>query len=405
MMPDKNPANNASKKRFGIRPLMGLNTTPSYKLYILPVLGGNANDGLMLGTAIHNITAPGKKLEYAAAPMFALGSKQFVYTGYANYFLIKNNATFQDISLTFNSKKFSNAVYSGLENNRVQYLKNKIGLTFNFMPKDYSTYNHHSLNIAVYNISQNSLGYSIDSNRTVQNIHKKPYEHKQYYTAQYLWNHPSPFNPHSIRLYAQAGDRFGLISVDARYKIHYRSTKKGINFRAFAGKLLSEKNVPQYGMLSITHSEWNDYLYDHTFIARNHQTGFGSTQSSFNGGGFYTNTLQYANKVGLSNNFLLALNANVEIPQIPLSIFANIAYIGQSTYTKAVGHQPVQYEAGLAIHLSDYISIALPILLSNDLNDYRKYFLGKNIVLKSIAFRVNLSEILPSRNLINAFMK
>lgn len=400
--PDQNTSNNSSKKQLRIRPLFGLNNKPGYSIYISPAIGGNVYDGLMLGGLLHNITLPGKKLEYAIAPMYGFQSGQFVYTGYASYFWPLNNTAFRDITFTLNSKKFSDGFYPALMGQSVQYLKNKLGVTFNFKPADYGSYDQHSLTAAIYDISRNSIGYSVDSNSHVD-IHKNGYKHQQYYTLTYAWNNHRPFNPYSLKLYAQAGQSFGLLSADARYKVSYKAGKKGISIRAFAGQLLGN-NIPLNGLMSITHSGWNDYLYDHTFIGRNEQTGFWSNQSVLNSGGFYTQTRLLSEQVGITGNFLGALNIDIQVPKTPFSIFGNLAYTGKSKYTFS-NYNAVQYEAGIAFHLADYITIALPIVLSEDLNNYRKYYLGKNRVLKSVAFRLNLSELFPSRNMLNTIFK
>lgn len=404
-VPDMNASNNASKKRLLLRPFIGLNAHPGYTIYLAPSLGANVYDGFMLGGALHNITVPGKKLEYAFAPMYSFESQQFVYTGYASYFWMLNNATFRDITFTLNSKKFSDASYPALQNMTTQYLKNKLGITFNLRPSNYSTYDQHSITVAAYNISHNSIGYKVDSSSQVYDINKNAYQHQQYYTLTYAWNNRRPFNPYSLKVYAQAGQSFGLLSADARYKLHYNAGKKGIHLRAFAGQLLG-REIPRYGLLNITHSGWNDYLYDQTFIGRNEQTGFWSNQSVLNSGGFYTQTKLLSEQVGLSGSFLGALNIDIQVPKTPFSIFGNIAYTsGKSTPYQYRGYKHIQYEAGIALHVSSYVTIALPILLSEDLDMYRKYYLGKNRMLKSIAFRLNLSELFPSRNMLNTIFK
>lgn len=403
-VPDINPANNALKQPLGMGGFIGFNMHPGYKIYVAPSLGFNMYDKFMLGGLIHNITVPTKKIEYAFAPMYGMGSNQFVYTGYASYFWIINNTVLKDITLLFNSKKFSNNDFPVNRDFTTQYIKNKLGATFQFRPKNYSTYETQKLTVAFYNIAENTIGYSVDSNSNLYDIHKEAYQSQQYFSAQYTIDNPRPFYPYTLNFYTQAHKDFGLLSLDARYKINYRAHKKGVKFRLYAGKIIGENSVPAYGLLSLTQSGRFDYLYDHTFIGRTEQKGFWSNQSALNYGGFYTQTNQLANQIGISNNFIAAVNIDIQIPKTPLSVFGNLGYVGSSTYVERVGYDAIQYEAGLAIHVDKYFTLALPLLLSDNLREYRDSFLGKNSILKSVAFRFNISELLPSRNTVDKLL-
>src|SRR5690606_41278058 len=97
--------------------------------------------------------------------------------------------------------------------------------------------------------------------------------------------------------------------------------------------------------------------------------------------------------------YLLAMNVNVNVPNTPFSLFGNIAYAHiDQVLIDGLGIDRWQYEAGIAMHVLDRFTVALPILLRSDLNDNRKYNLGKNKVFNTIAFRMDSKDILPCRH-------
>lgn len=395
---DEQSYDNSTQKKWALKPFTGLSLKPTYNVYVSPAIGYNLYDGFMLGALVHNFTLPSKNLEYAIAPMYGFGAKKFAYTGLVNYFLRVNSNSIKDINFTWNSKKFSHYKYPNADYH-TQYIKNKLGVNFKFQTPDEAFHLTKELSISYYNILNNSLSTRLDSNYNVIEVKKNGYKPKHYVVANYLIKDSRKFYPYSLNINATMGKSFGQLSVDGRYKINYRASKKGIDLRFFAAKLfqMGDQDIAANNYLNITGAGWNDYLYDHTFIGRNERSGFWGNQNTLSMGGFYTQTKMFANQVGLSNNFLMAINADIEIPKTPFSIFGNMAYIGKNTGPFQPEIDVLQYEAGIALHVTDRFTLALPIFLSNDLDNYRTFILGKNKILKSVAFRMDLTNLVPSR--------
>jgi hypothetical protein len=400
-VPDESLPNNFVRKSYKLKPFTALFPSTSYNMYYMPAIGYNSYDKVMLGGAIHNVAFPARNIEYALVPMYSFGSNTFVYAGIASYLWRVNNKSIKDIMFVVNSKRFSyfqSAVFDDLQ---LQYWKNKLSVAITFMPKSYSSSVEKKLDLSFYNISSDKVGYILENNNIVD-FRKNGYNNNQYLKATYSINANRKFFPYYIKLSAIGHQDFTQLSVDAKYKINYTGAKKGIEMRIFGGKLLGNRqNIPSYAHLNITSSGWTDFLFDETFVGRGENQGFWSNQSSSNLGGFYSHTQLMSVPIGRSNNYLLAFNLNVDVPKTPLTLFGNIAYAQiDQALLDGLGITPWQYEAGVAINVWDRFQLALPIMLSPDLNDNRKFNLGRNKILKTIAFRMDLKDILPSKNLV-----
>ena len=135
-------------------------------------------------------------------------------------------------------------------------------------------------------------------------------------------------------------------------------------------------------------------MYDETYLGRNEQTGLASQQISNKEGGFKINTLQYANQIGLSDDWLFALNIKTDLPfwNLPIRLFADVATFSGAKQQNPTG-AGVLYEAGFQVYFWDYITINFPVIMSKDYKEYRNSVLGKNSFSKMITFSINLGNI------------
>jgi len=112
-------------------------------------------------------------------------------------------------------------------------------------------------------------------------------------------------------------------------------------------------------------------------------------------GGFKINTLQYATQLGLSDNWLFALNLKTDIPflwNLPVRLFADVATFSDAKRLNPSG-AAVLYEAGIEVYLGDYLSVYLPLVMSKDFSEYTKSIYPENRFLKTISFSLNIGNI------------
>ena len=121
-------------------------------------------------------------------------------------------------------------------------------------------------------------------------------------------------------------------------------------------------------------------------------------------GFFKVNTTLYSNKVGKTDNWLMALNFTGDIPpkvnplqtlpiKIPLKFFVDVG-----TYAEAwqdnFGTSRFLYDAGLQLPLfKDLVNIYFPILSSKVYRDYNKSVLGEGSFFKTVSFSIDIQKL------------
>jgi hypothetical protein len=139
---------------------------------------------------------------------------------------------------------------------------------------------------------------------------------------------------------------------------------------------------------------YEDYTYSDYFIGRNKFEGFASQQIMERDGAFKIRTDLLGDKVGRTDDWLMALNLSSTITnKIPLKVFADIG-----TYTEAwdknANEDRFLFDAGIQIPLlKETINIYLPLLYSRVFKDYiQSYLPKKNRFFKTISFSIDISN-------------
>jgi hypothetical protein len=131
-------------------------------------------------------------------------------------------------------------------------------------------------------------------------------------------------------------------------------------------------------------SSYNDYLYDDILPGRNAIDGMWSNQITRRDGFLKLPAAQIED--AMSNTYLVALNLELHVPNIPIALFADAAYAPGHSISGA----NVQYDAGVMIPLlNNYFEVYFPLLASDGLIDpFDAYG-------KSISFIINLNGFNP----------
>jgi len=393
-IPDINLKQNQDKKSRSLKLLGGLNYNRSNNIWIAPSIGINKYDGFMAGLFFHNVSIPQNKFRFIIAPMFGLRSKDLVghakfnYTQYLNSDLLSNI----DFKLNLKSYGYDRSYKPAYENISLNYYKIAPEIIFNFHKPFYRSTVSQGISIKGYYIAEQDF-----KNDTL--IDAKPIvgDHETYIygTLGYFYKDTRTINPYSFRIKGQLGDAFAKISAEANFKFNYSMKGKALHLRAYAGKFFAlSDNYFDYAryQLANTYSGVNDYLYDETFGGRNESRGIWAQQVDINEGGFKSPTLQYANQVGLNDDYLLALNLKTDLPlgKLPIRLFFDVSTFGGDLFND--DDSRLLYNAGVEIHLMDYITIHLPVFMSKEFKDYNTSILGGKY-LKTITFSHNLNNI------------
>jgi len=150
-----------------------------------------------------------------------------------------------------------------------------------------------------------------------------------------------------------------------------------------------------------------DYTFSNYFIGRNEFEGFKSQQVMERDGFFKVGTDLLGNKIGKSDDWIMALNFSGNIPDkynplsilpvaIPLKFFFDIGTYSEAWQDNAASGRFV-YDAGLQLSLlKDGINIYFPLLYSKVYGDYYKSTLGDKRFWKTVSFNINLSALRPN---------
>lgn len=399
-VPDFNRVNNANKNGFRIKPFIGLGSEKSPTMYVLPALGYNVYDRFMLGVVLHNVSLHERRFQYILAPMYAFGSKTLVGTGVLSYAFYPQGKFIDEIHANLEGKRFSFDRSNTNIDKMLCIQYNKIAPELRFFltkPHPRSSLNQY-FSLKGYWIQEGQLNYYRDP---VDSLFRpeigKPIN-QIYGKVQYVVNNKRTYNPFDVTFEMQTGKSFSKLSAEGNIKIDYFKNKKGIYLRGYVGKMweFNDNNFHRYDIAS-TYTGWNDYLYDGIFFGRNMQSGFAAQQISIKEGGMKMPTLFYSNQIGLSNDWLAALNVNIDLPiGLPIQLFADFTTFADAGKINPNGSK-VLYDAGLKIHLAKFVEVNVPVLMSREYTEYRKSILGKNAFWKSITFNINLDQVYWSR--------
>lgn len=384
--------------RGGLRlnPLVGLNRSVKHKIYLLPAMGYNAYDGFGLGLLLHNMSWPQYRFQYAFAPLYSFSSKQLNGAGALAYSWYPAKI-FKEIRLQANIKSFSQgaARINIPDPLFARYTKIAPSLELVFREKQSHSRVTRSLLLKQYTIQEQAFQYTLNPADSNYIPSMAPAQQRSYFLLRYEHRNKQTFHPFSYSAEAQVGESFIKLGLEANARVDYDIKDKSFYLRAYAGKFISTKTTSNSRYwLNTTYSGVNDYLYDGVYLARNKNEGFGSQQVSVQEGGFKIPTNLYANVLGRSDNWLLALNVKTDLPlgKLPLRVYADAATFADAAQLNPSGSK-VSFNAGFELHLfGEALSIYAPVLMSSDYRDYISGMYAKDRFLKSIAFSLNIQN-------------
>lgn len=392
-IPNGNIKFNTSSRKFALRPFGGLNDDSRRIAWIAPAVGYNIYDGWMAGILLHNVTLPQNKFRYILNPMYGFRSKNLAGSAVFNFSqqINSDRLDYIDYFIHFKRFGFQRTFSDDYPKKYLGYTKLAPEVVFHFSKPSYRSKILSALSVKGYFISEQQFiydtipGISPVYGNNVNNIYGK---------ITYSYADNRIIDPFSYQVEGQIGSVFSKLSAEANWKFNYSIPGKGFYIRAYAGKFFkfSDNYFDTYRyQLANSFSGANDYLYDYTFGGRNEPSGFWSQQVGIREGGFKFNTPLYSNQPGLNDDYLVALNLKTDIPVkgLPVRIFCDLSKYGGRLNEGATGFL---YAAGVELHLMDYLTIHIPLIMSPEYQDYKKFILG-NKFFKTISFSHNLNAV------------
>ena len=395
---DYNMSNNEERSPFRLKPFLGWNTHADRRAWVLPALGYNVYDRFLVGAVFHNLTIPKNKFQYALVPLYALGSKSFAGTGFINYSSYPQSDWLHSWHVRLSGKTFS------FDKNNLnidhylyrRFIKVAPELVFEFKKPYYRSPIERSISLKTFWIREGQLAFNQDPTDSLYRPNPDQSKDLFYARVQYLHKNTRTFNPLDYCVEGQLGQQFAKLSLTAQLRIDYHLKNKAIYIRGYAGKFFNLASNPYDAYryrLTQTSSGIHDYLYEETYLGRSEVATFPAQQISMREGGFKINTLQYANPIGLSDDWLFALNLKTDLPLawVPLRLYADLGY--STAFNTAEQQRNLLYSAGLELYLGKYLSLYIPVLMSPVYSEYQTAIFPKNRFWHSISFSLNLKEI------------
>ena len=218
--------------------------------------------------------------------------------------------------------------------------------------------------------------------------------------------------PYRGELKIEQGKDFVRTGFTGSYFFNYPK-QGGLNIRLFAGKFFysgSKTMAKQFATdryhLNMTGANgYEDYTYSDYFIGRNEFNGFLSQQIMVRDGAFKVRTDLLADKVGKTDDWLMAANFTSTIPsainplsmlpvKIPIKVFVDIGTNADAWKQKAENDRFL-YDAGLQVSfLRETINIYLPLIYSSVYRDYiQSTIIKKERFWKKISFSIDISNL------------
>ena len=363
---------------------VSINNNKENLIYYSPVIAGNAYDKTMVGLALYNSSINDKKVEWLINPLYGFGSKQLVGSGKIQT-NINTNGLFPRIELGYKIRSFHN------ENDNLdkaqRWTKQEIYTDLRFTSKNLRSSPFQ--NIMLRAIRVDDFGPDGTFILPLEPRRKTAY----YGEIEYNLKSRQILKPKELKLnylygYNENTKLINCLQLNSKIEKSYNKSSDKIRWRFFAGYHFNQDISKQYSFYLSGKNGRTDYLYDNIYLGRNssNQNNLLSRQNDNSYGGFKTmdTTLR-------SNNWMISNNLKIDIPKLPIGVFADVGIFKSST-----GENKIKwgYNSGIFFSINvneEILGIYLPILYSENIGESLKELK----VLQRISFIFNLQSINP----------
>jgi hypothetical protein len=382
-----------------------------------PAIGANSYDKFMAGLFVTNVKLPFNKFKFFAAPMYAFGSKKFTGIGKMDYSFYPNG-TFRNIDLFLNGSTFSYNDLTTINDERITFSFYKVvpGIRFIFKERDPRSTVHKFIQWKTYFFNEetyDNIRYDTTYSPTdtlVNEIVSTRTDKRVLNQLTATIENNRALYPYSANVTIEQQSDFVRSAFTGNYFFNYPNAG-GVNVRLFAGKFFytgsktvaKQFETDRYHLNLTGANGYEDYTYSDYFIGRNKFDGLASQQIMMRDGGFKIKTDLLAEKIGKTDDWLIATNFTSSIPrginplsllpiEIPLRVFVDIGtYADAWKQNSELDH--FLFDAGLQLSLlKNTVNIYVPLIYSKVYKDYiQSYVEQKGRFWKTISFSIDIS--------------
>lgn len=361
---------------------------------VAPVIGYNRYDGLMAGAVIHNYQLPPSAFKFAVAPMYATAGKTFAgaarisYTRYASHFL-------QSWELGADLARFNYSRFTDIDGNitRLGYGKVSPWLQLNLKNRDARNTRESYLRVKYYYITEENFSFRYDSAAQKMEVSTIG-SSRSFGQVKLVSSDSRVLYPWNWELQFEGASNFGRLTFTGNYFFNYPKGG-GLDIRGFAGKFFyfgsEDYETSRYHLNMTGPNGREDYAYGNYFIGRSEFQGWMSQQITMRDGSFKVRTDLLGNKIGRTDNWLVAFNLNSSIHhKIPVKIFADLGTYGEA-WVRESGQPRLLFDAGLQLSLlKNTVNVYVPLLYSNV---YRDYFRMYTRFWQRVSFSIDIQSL------------
>ena len=368
----------------------------------------------MIGGALTNYTLAPRAFQFIVAPMYATKSKELNGFARASYTLYPKR-TFQRITVAVNALKFNTDNFTDTANQTyvTGFRKLSPTLKFVFAENNPRSTRERFIQWKTFFISEDNLRFKSDTfpNGDRYTIINKETGSRYLNQLRFVIQDTRALYPYRGELMAEQAKDFVRLAFTGNYYFNYNE-RLGADIRFFAGKFmyLGDRTTSKAFATDPFHLNLSapkgseDYTYSNYFYGRSEQDGFAAQQMMMRDGGFKVRTDFLANKIGKTDNWLVAVNFSTDIPDqinilrilpftVPLKVYVDFGTYAEAWQPNAEGSR-VLYNAGLQLSLlKNTINIYAPLLYSKPYKDYFQSTITEKRFLKNIAFTIDLQYL------------
>ena len=395
---------NSTSPKKTIKPsfLVNLSNRHHY-INFAPAVGYNNYDKGMIGGFMHNYTLPFNNLQFFAGALYATGSKKLNPFGRISYNIFKRH---YNISTALSHISYSQNDFITSDNTKlIMGVKRWVpSVKVTLFDKDPLSTRQITAQWKTFLVSKGSLDFNTITTPTDTFDMVGVVKQKYYINRLSLEIRDNKvLFPYSLTLSADQGKEFVRAGLTGKMFFNYSEKDAGLSARFFAGKFfyltpktfLSQFNNDRYLLTVSAPKGYEDYTYSDYFIGRNEYEGWQSQQMMERDGFFKVNTELLGNKVGKTDDWLMALNLVSDVGHnvLPFKIFVDVG-----TYAEAWKNNPASgrfiYDAGIQISFfKSLANVYIPIFYSKVYRDYYKSTITEKRFLKTISFNINIQKL------------
>lgn len=349
--------------------------------------------------------------------MYSFGAKKFAGIGFIN----KNfypAGVFRKIDIGISGSTFSSNQFTDEEGNKTFERFQKIvpGIRMTLKEKSLRSTAHRFIQFKSFLITEEKFRFYRDTivnglDTSILNRARTISENRTLNQLQIVIEDNRALYPYHGDLKIEQGKDFIRTAFTGNYFFNYPKAG-GLNVRLFAGKFIYTSAKTSYKQFATDRYHLNmtgangyeDYTYRDYFIGRNKFEGAASQQIMLRDGAFKVRTDLLADKVGRTDNWLVAANFTTTIPdainplsilsfKIPFRVFVDIG-TQAGAWEKGSAEDRFLYDAGLQLSfLKETVHIYFPLLYSRVFKDYIQSTIEKKgRFWKTVSFTIDISN-------------